>query len=572
MKMSLPFFAGLMALALLATESPANPAPPLPRRWLYLQTSLLPEKHMRESVALLERIAAEGYTGIVFNDFKFMRWDSIPDGYQNKWQELHDTCRRLKLELVAAVMPMGYSNSLLSRDPNLAEGLPVRGATFIVRNGLLVPDEKIALRNGGFEAFHANTPEGWKFTDGPGSISFMDTNVFCEGRASLRMQEVATFEPRHRHARVCQTLHLQPFHAYRVSVAVKTRDWVADENRVMVLGEKGQRLNFQTPVFERTQDWKTIDITFNTLDSSKVTLFLGTWAGESGTLWWDEARIEPAGFMNVLRRPGAPLHLSSEDGTVRYQEGRDVEPVSDPLVGMDPWAGDYSSWHAQPVIRIIPTGRLQEGQRVRADYFHAAIIHDGQVPCCMSEPKVYEILTEHIKQVRDAIHPDGYMMMHDEIRVQGWDDSCKKQGGEPARILGNNVRHCVEIIKAADPGKPLFIWSDMFDPTHNARQSGAYYLVKGKGPWYGAWKDLPAEVTVVSWQMDPKTRRQSLEHFARLGHKQILAGYYDGDPKMITAWLKDASGLPGVDGVMYTTWQSNFKHTREFVDCATPAP
>jgi hypothetical protein len=112
----------------------------------------------------------------------------------------------------------------------------------------------------------------------------------------------------------------------------------------------------------------------------------------------------------------------------------------------------------------------------------------------------------------------------------------------------------------------------MFDPTHNARQSGAYYLVKGKGPWYGAWKDLPAEVTVVSWQMDPKTRRQSLEHFARLGHKQILAGYYDGDPKMITAWLKDASGLPGVDGVMYTTWQSNFKHTREFVDCATPAP
>jgi hypothetical protein len=572
MKMSHAFFACLMALALLATESPGTPAAPLPHRWLYLQTGLLPEAHMTDTMALLERIAAEGYTGVVFNDFKFMRWDSIPDIYRKHWQELHDTCQRLKLELVAAVMPMGYSNSLLSRDPNLAEGLPVRGASFIVRNGSLVPDERIDFRNGSFEAFHANTPDGWKFTDEPGSISFMDTTIHHEGHASLRMQDVAKFDPKHRHARVCQTLHLKPFHAYHVSVAVKTRDWIAEDTRVMVLGEQGQTLNFQTPLFERTQDWKTVDITFNTLDSSTVTLYLGTWAGESGTIWWDDVRIEPAGFMNVLRRQGAPLQLSSEDGTVLFQEGRDVESVCDPILGMDPWAGDYSSWHARPVVRLLPGGTLKEGQRVRADYYHAAIIYDGQVPCCMSEPKVYEILTEHIKQVRDAVHPDGYMMMHDEIRIQGWDDSCRKQGGEPARILGNNVRHCVEIIKAADPGKPLFIWSDMFDPTHNARKSGAYYLVKGEGPWYGAWKDLPSDVTVVSWQMDPKTRRQSMEHFARIGHKQILAGYYDGDPKMIATWLKDAHGIQGVDGVMYTTWQSNFKHTREFVESATRSP
>jgi hypothetical protein len=53
-----------------------------------------------------------------------------------------------------------------------------------------------------------------------------------------------------------------------------------------------------------------------------------------------------------------------------------------------------------------------------------------------------------------------------------------------------------------------------------------------------------------------------------LGHKQILAGYYDGDPKMITSWLKDAKGIKGVNGVMYTTWQSNFKHTKEFIDSA----
>jgi hypothetical protein len=568
MKMILPLLALLLPLSLLAAELPGDSSPPLPRRWLYLQTGLLPKEHMVQTMALLERVAAEGYTGVLFSDYKFMRWDSVPDIYKKNWQEMHDTCRRLKLELVAAVMPMGYSNSLLSRDPHLAEGLPVRGATFVVRNGTLIPDETISFRNGGFESFHANTPDGWKFVDAPGQISFMDTTIHKEGHASLRMQDVAKFEPEHKHARVCQTLKLQPFHNYHVSVDVKTLNWVAQDTRIMVLGEKGQTLNFQTPVFEQTQDWKTIHITFNTLESSAVTLYLGTWAGETGTIWWDNVRVEPAGFMNVLRRPGAPLRLYNEGGSVFYQEGRDVQTINDPLLGMDPWAGDYSSWHALPAIHTLTGGQLAEGQRVLADYYHTTIIYDGQVSCCMSEAKVYEILTEQIQQVRDAIHPDGYMMMHDEIRVQGWDESCQKQGGDPSRILGNNVRHCVDIIKAADPGKPLFIWSDMFDPTHNARKTGRYYLVKGEGPWYGAWKDLPAEVTVVSWQMDQKTRRQSLEHFAGLGHKQILAGYYDGDPKMITSWLKDAKGIKGVNGVMYTTWQSNFKHTKEFIDSA----
>ncbi len=567
------FLALWLPIAACAAESPITQAPlPLPHRWIYLQTGLLPEAHMTETVDLLKRVAAEGYTGVVFNDFKFMRWDSVPVIYKNHWQEMHNTCHRLKLELVAGVMPMGYSNGLLSRDPNLAAGLPVKAARFVVRDGTLIPDEPILLRNGGFESFHSNTPDGWKFTDEPGSISFMDTHVHHEGKASLRMQDVAKFEPKHRHARVCQALQLQPFHNYHVSVDVKTQDWIAQDTRVMALGEKGQPLNFQTLTFEQTQDWKTIHVTFNTLESATVLLYLGTWAGESGSIWWDNVRIETAGFMNVLRRPGAPLRLSNEDGSVIYQESRDFETISDPLMGMDPWAGDYTSWHVLPPIRIIQGGRLTEGQRLRADYYHAAVINDGQVPCCMSEPKVYEILEEHIKQVRDAIHPDGYMMMHDEIRIQGWDESCKKQGGEPARILGNNIKHCVNIIQTADPGKPIYVWSDMFDPTHNARKTGISYLVKGDGPWYGAWDDLPAEVTLVSWQLDPGTRRQSLEHFAKLGHKQILAGYYDGDPKMIAAWLKDAQGIKGVDGVMYTTWQSNFKHTKEFLDSATASP
>jgi hypothetical protein len=566
MKTSVPVFGLLFFLTLSVGLLAQTPA--LPHRWIYLQTGLLPDAHRAKTMALLDRIAAEGYNGVVFADYKFMRWDTLPPEYTKHWRELRDTCSRLKLTLIAAVMPMGYSNSLLSRDPNLAEGVPIRDAPFIILQGTLVPNESVPILNGGFEVFKNNTPSEWAFVDSPGEIAFRDTAVKSTGTASLRMQEVARYEPRHRHARVCQKLKLAPFRAYHVSVSVKTQDWDAEDTRIMALGADGRTLNFQTLPILKTMDWTRLDITFNTLDSAEVSLYLGTWAGSSGTIWWDDVRVEPAGFVNVLRRAGTPLRITSNSGAIVYEEGRDFETVRDPLTGMDPCAGDSTAWHTPPVIRLLPGSRLQEGQRIRASYYHASVINEGSVACCMSDPKVYEILTEQAKQVRDNLHPDGYLMSHDEIRVQGWDESCARRGLTAAEILADNVDRCVDILKKADPGKPLFIWSDMFDPNHNARPSGFYYLVKGKGPWNGAWKGLPHDVTVINWQMNPNTRRDTLSHFSDLGNRQILAGYYDGDPRMIRSWLKDAKGIPGVNGVMYTTWCGNFNRTREFLEAA----
>lgn len=545
--------------------------PPLAHRWIYLQTSLWPEAQMSNTVALLERVAGEGYNGILFGDYKFMRWDEVPGEYRAHWRQLRETCTRLHLDLIAAVMPMGYANSLLSRDPNLAEGLPVRDAPLRVRNGALVPDEAVELFNGGFEVSRHNKPDGWDFVDGPGTLTVIDTAVRHGGTASLRMQDVASHEPRHRHARACRTLKLKPFHSYHVSVYVKTQDWDSGDTRIMILGENGAPLNYQDPRICPTQEWTRHDIVFNTLDSATVKLYLGTWAGHTGTIWWDDVRVEPAGFMNVLRRAGTPLRLTGEDGTVVYEEGRDVTPVRDPLLGMDPWAGEYTAWHTLPPVTLPAGSRLKEGDRVLASYYHPAIIHDGQMMCCMAEPAVYEILAQQARQVRDAVHPNGYLMSHDEIRVQGWDESCARTGLAPAGILADNVRRCYDLLRMTDPGKPVYVWSDMFDPYHNAGKSGPYYLVKGDGPWYGAWERLPREITIVNWQMGPQTRRQTMEHFARLGHPQILAGFYDSSPAMITGWLKDSDGIPGINGIMYTTWRADFSQTAEFLKAGQQA-
>jgi hypothetical protein len=263
--------------------------------------------------------------------------------------------------------------------------------------------------------------------------------------------------------------------------------------------------------------------------------------------------------------------LTSEDGTTVYSERLDVNPIIDPLLGNDPYPGEYTVWHKPPTITLRPDSRLKEGQRILASYYHPAVIYSHQVSCCMSEPELYDILAWQLDNVREALAPDGYMMMHDEIRAQGWDSTCVARKLTCSEILASCVRRCVALIHKADPGKPLYVWSDMFDPTHNARDREAYYLVKGNGPWHGAWQALPSSVTIINWQMDPASRKESLAHFASRGHHQILAGYYDGNPISITGWLRDASKVKGIDGVMYTTWQGNFNHTDAFIK-ATDTP
>jgi hypothetical protein len=68
----------------------------------------------------------------------------------------------------------------------------------------------------------------------------------------------------------------------------------------------------------------------------------------------------------------------------------------------------------------------------------------------------------------------------------------------------------------------------------------------------------------VMWNSEPAQRTDSLEHFASLGHRQILAGYYDGPVGAIRDWLRDGREVPGISGAMYTTWQHQYRDLEAF--------
>lgn len=81
---------------------------------------------------------------------------------------------------------------------------------------------------------------------------------------------------------------------------------------------------------------------------------------------------------------------------------------------------------------------------------------------------------------------------------------------------------------------------------------------------------VDANVAKVEALLARAKAAESLAFFARRGHRQILAGYYDHRPDAIRAWReKGKSAAPGsVVGVMYTTWANCYDDLEAFARAA----
>jgi hypothetical protein len=163
-----------------------------------------------------------------------------------------------------------------------------------------------------------------------------------------------------------------------------------------------------------------------------------------------------------------------------------------------------------------------------------------------------------VEQIEKYFAPKKYFMQHDEIRVGGYDtDEMKFDSAGEA--LAANAKRCTEIIRRVNPDAEVLVWSDMFDPHHNAVDD--YYLVRGS--LKEAWTGLDPRVAIINWNGDKAA--QSLKFFAERGHPQIIAGYYDGDVREnFTACHAAAKDVDGVAGWMYTTWGQNYDELEAF--------
>lgn len=539
-------------LFLLATPVRADEKRPLfEQRWFYAQTNLQIEKQASDLISLINRAGKSGYNGVVLADYKLNILDRVPKHYFTNLEKVKKAAAANKIEIIPAVFPIGYSAGVLAHDPNLAEGLPVKDAPFRVKGRTASLEPGATLANGGLEETKGDRFLSFAFQDAPGIKTFADRATAHSGKTSCRMENFAKGESAN--SRLTQKVKLRPHACYRFSGWVKTKDLAPAGNfKFMAMSVGGKMLTFKEGELKPTQDWTEVDVVFNSLDESDVTLYVGVWGGKSGTLWIDDLRLEELALVNILRRSGCPFVVKSDDGKVIYEEGKDYEPVADPKLGRDPWAGEFNFNHKGPTLTLSKESRIKDDDKVLVSWYHPVPTHSYQVMCCLAEEKLYDILRDQAKRVKEHLQPTTWFLSHDEIRVAGWCKCCQDTRKSPGELLADNVARCVKIIKELDPKAKIVIWSDMFDPHHNAVEK--YYLVNGS--LKESWKGLPPDIMVANW--NGAKAAQSLKWFSDRGHAQVIAGYYDGGNESFQHWVKVAKGVPKVTGFMYTTWQHKY--------------
>jgi hypothetical protein len=473
--------------------------------------------------------------------------------YFRRLAAIQRVCESNKLDLIPAVFSIGYGGGILSHDPNLAEGLPVTDAPFLVKDGeaAFVPDTAARLVNGDFEHFSGNQFTDFGFCDQPGEVSFADVEVKHGGRAALRLQNF-TANP-HGHGRVMQTVTVAPHRCYRVSLWVKTADLQpAGVFRCLALAD-GRELAPRQFNLPATTDWRKISFIFNSLDHDRVNLYAGLWGGKAGKIWLDDWTIEDAGPVNVLHRPGAPVTVRSEDGATVYTEGRDYAPLKSPDFNV--WRGDSTP----AMLKLLPGSRIRAGERLRVSWYHPLLLNDSQVTVCMAEPELYRIFDHEAKLLAEHLHPRRVLLSMDEVRMGGTCRACA--GRDMGELLGECVTQQADIIHRYAPDARIYVWADMFDPQHNAH--GDYFLVRGD--FTGSWKHVSTNVVMTVWGGEP--RESSLRFFAGQGFPTLVAGYYDADDlDSVKRWLQAARPWSNVRGFMFTPWEKKYALLPAFGD------
>jgi Carbohydrate binding domain len=516
------------------------------------------DSDVAEITKVLETAGKHRFNGAVFSFGLDTLCKQSPD-YFRRLEAINKSCDENRLEFIPSLFSVGYGSAALAHDRNLAEGLPVEDAPFLVQGNeaRLVQTNMVSFNNGGFEDFNGNTFKGYDFHDQPGQISFADSEVKHSGRASVRLENF-TANP-HGHGRVMQSIRVQPHRCYRISLWVKTEGLEpASALRTLVLAGNRELAprEFHVP---SNSDWRKLTFLFNSMNFDKVSVYAGLWGAKSGKVWLDDWSVEEVGPINVLRRPGTPVLVRSADNATVYAEGKDYAPLNEP--NSYSWRDDAEAL----TLKVLPGGSIRDGEHLRVSWYHSMKIHDSQVTVCMAEPKLYEIFDHEAKLLVEKLHPRSAFLNMDEIRMGGTCQACR--GRNMGELLGECITKEAEILRSYVPSLEVYVWSDMLDPNHNAH--GNYFLVDGD--FTGSWEHVPKNLIMAVWGGAP--REASLKFFADRGSRTLIACYYDAnDLKEVDGWLKLAGQTRKLRGFMYTPWQKKYDLLPAFGDLLRKPP
>ena len=187
-----------IVLALLAGVAYGAVGKQFEDRWVYVSRNLSKPEHVQEVADIVKTAKSVDLNGMLFA-CGVERWHTWPADRKARLAEIKRVCDAAGVEIIPIIWSVGYGGY----DPAYAAALPCTNVPFTVKGG------KAVFAGGGMGEFanagfdeppkKPNVAPGWAWTDGPGKVSFIDTDVKAGGTASLRMENYG--ENPHGHGR-----------------------------------------------------------------------------------------------------------------------------------------------------------------------------------------------------------------------------------------------------------------------------------------------------------------------------------------------------------------------------------
>jgi hypothetical protein len=543
---------------------------PKPQLWYWHHSLLNSAQAVQSSKTLIDQAFADGYTGVAFWDvsFEFLNSRLWSPSYQQYLKQAVDYAVSKGMKVIAPMESFGYSNDILENNPNWAEAQRVIGTQFRVNSTgkqLQLINSSSGLSNSGFESGAVD----WFDIGDPGVR--LDPTVAHTGGNSALIRSVP------HNGRIRQLIQVKPWRQYHLRFFAKTQDYGAYAQFEFLDPANFDIFRAQDTIHASiTQDWTQYDYSFNSQDSTALWLYMGVWGGEAGSLWIDDIQVEETALVYVTRgRAGTPLRVYDPNNpNTTYNEGTDYDYITDPRMTSTP-TPFYDSYHTPPVVTLPAGSRLSPGKVVAIDFYAAFPIPGAWgTDMCITEPGVLAYLAQNAQAVSNVLPSGaGILMGYDEMRQMNSCATCRAKNMTPAQLLGWSVSQSIQRIHSVMPNSPLYVWSDMFDPSHNAHDH--YYYVEGD--LSGSWTALPPNVIMMNWNLG--NLANSLTWFSGqnpdqpVAHQQIIAGYYDSGDGAGSARdeMAQASGIPGVLGLMYTSWGDDYSQLKKFADTVLAA-
>lgn len=540
------------------------------KRFIYFSANITQgaldlDKNFKKLADLIPRAKAAGYNGIAFaaggtGSFEYMLVKPSSSYYSN-FAAIVKKAEDAGIELI----PTGANPSGIAQlDPSLLEAFPVSETPFSVASGKATNISSNVLTNSSFDP----DAKGWSMDKD--SVSFDNTVSHGSGGA-IKLDQAAQSKVTHKMSRLMRKITgLTPHRAYRLSFWIKTSNYDSPL-RAMIFDKVVSQpvfYNYNNPLgwstvdgswstkansVAPTQAWTQYSLDFNSVDHDTVMLFIGAWdvGAATGAAWIDDITLTEVGLAHTLQRASLPIKVTSADGGTTYSADTDY------IVDVE-------------ALKIPLGSKIKDKSNVKVSWYQSAKYMESQynTPASACSARYFELATDVLQKTDTLMnHPKGYFMYFDEWRVMNWDPACGDISA--GTYLKNTTQKVQNILLSINPDYDMYIWNDMFDPTHNAVER--YWTVNGS--LSKAWEGLHPRTTVMNWNPFKAQQVNSLKFFSDLGLKQMIALYYD-DNATLTAtkdWMDSlvsaqAAGASGVEGFMFTTWRGNYDDLEKVAD------